>query len=207
MPATAAAHTWQILSGRAEEASQHLAHLSPTRQAPPIGVAFAHLQVRITEKEKTDMWKKIFSPRYRFAWVALGLLVVVGMALTIPSVKAIANSFLGLFRVQQVTFVPIDTGGMPGRLSSSSRFEALLAQNLQVEEHGQAQDVASVAEAGQLAGLTVRLPTKLTGQPALSVQPGASATFNIDLERIQAVLEEVGVVLISNFLPSWMARS
>ena len=101
------------LSGRAKEVGARLSSLTPTRPAPPVGVAFANLQVRITEKEKTDMWKKMFSPRYRFAWVALGLLVVLGMALTIPSVSAIANSYLGLFRVQQVTFVEVNPGDLP----------------------------------------------------------------------------------------------
>jgi hypothetical protein len=182
----------ELLSGRAEEVSHHLTNLSPTRPAPPVGVAFAHLQVRITEKEKTDMWKKMFSPRYRFAWVALGLLVVLGMALTIPSVSAIANSFLGLFRVQQVTFVAVNPGDLPERLGSSSQFEALLSQSLQVEESGETQDVATSAEAGQLAGFAVRLPAELDNQPELFVQPAASATFNVDLNRIQAILAEVG---------------
>jgi hypothetical protein len=180
------------LTGRAEEVSSHLSSLDPARQAPPMGAAFAHLQVRITEKEKINMWKKTFSPRYRFAWVALGLLVILGFALTIPSVGAIANSFLGLFRVQQVTFVPVNPGDLPERLSSSSQFEALLSQNLQVEKSGDTQSAASSAEAGQLAGFAVRLPAQLDSQPELFVQPSASATFNVDLKRIQAILAEVG---------------
>ncbi len=150
------------------------------------------------------MWKKIFSPRYRFAWVALGLLVILGIALTIPSVGAIANSFLGLFRVQQVTFVAVNPGDLPERLGSSSQFEALLSQNLQVEESGETQDVATSAEAGQLAGFAVRLPAELENQPELFVQPAASATFNVDLKRIQAILDEVGRS-ISSCPPSWMA--
>lgn len=182
----------EIIAGRAGEVSQHLTHLSPTRQAPPVGVAFTHLQVRITEKEKTDMWKKIFSPRYRIAWVTLGLLVALGFALTIPSVGAIANSFLGLFRVQQVTFVEVNPGDLPERLGSSSQFEALLSQSLQVNESGETQAVANSAEAGQLAGFAVRLPAELDSQAEMFVQPAASATFNVDLERIQAILAEVG---------------
>ncbi len=180
------------LSGRAEEVGERLSSLTPTRPALPVGVALKQLQVRITEKEKTDMWKKIFSPRYRFAWVALGLLVVLGMALTIPSVSAIANSFLGLFRVQQVTFVEVNSGHLPERLGSSSQFEALLSQSLQVDEIGETQAVANSAEAGQLAGFAVRLPVELDSQAELFVQPAASATFNVDLERIQAILAEVG---------------
>jgi hypothetical protein len=114
------------------------------------------------------------------------------MALTIPSVSAIANSFLGLFRVQQVAFVSVDPGDLPERLSSSSQFEALLSQNLQVEESGEAQEAASEAEASQLAGFAVRLPAELDGEPELFVQPSVSATFNVDLNRIQAILNEVG---------------
>jgi len=182
----------EALSGRAEDVSTRMSSLNPSRPAPPTGAALAHLQVRIVEKEKIDMWKKIFSPRYRFAWVTLGLLAILVVALTIPSVGAIANSFLGLFRVQQVAFIPVNPGDLPERLSSSSQFEAMLSQNLQVVESGKAQDVATVAEAGQLAGFTVRLPAQLEKQASLFVQPAASATFNVDLKRIQAILTEVG---------------
>jgi hypothetical protein len=148
--------------------------------------------LRITEKEKTDMWKKSFSPRYRFAWVALGLLVILVVALTIPSVGAIANSFLGLFRVQQVTFVAVDPGDLPQRLDSSSQFGALLSENLKVEEQGQEQEVGSAAEAEQLTGMIIRLPSQLDAVPQMSVQPAASATFNVDQKRIQAFLTEIG---------------
>jgi len=138
------------------------------------------------------MWMKIFSPRYRFAWVALGLLVTLGVALTIPSVGAIANSFLGLFRVQQVTFVAVDPGDLPQRLDSSSQFGALMSENLKVEEQGQEQEVASAAEAGQLTGRQIRLPSQLDAVPQMFVQPAASATFNVDQKRIQAFLTEIG---------------
>jgi hypothetical protein len=182
----------ETLSGRAQEVGSRLSSLEPVRSAPPVGVSFTHLQVRMTDKEKTGMWKKIFSPRYRFAWVVLAFLVILGVALTIPSVGAIANSFLGLFRVQQVTFVGVDPGDLPERLSSSSQFEVLLSQNLQVQESGPAQDVATAVDAEQLVGYTLRLPAALDNQSGITVQPAASAAFNVDLKRIQAILDEVG---------------
>ena len=182
----------EALSGRAQEVGSRLSSLEPVRPAPPVGAAFAHLQVRITQKEKTDMWKKIFSPRYRVAWAALVLLVVLSVALTIPSVGAIANSFLGLFRIQQVTYVAVNPGDLPERLSSSSQFEVLLSQSLQVQESGQEQVVATAAEAEQLAGYTVRLPAGLDNLAGITVQPAASAAFDVDLQRIHAILDEVG---------------
>ena len=45
---------------------------------------------------------------------------------------------------------------------------------------------------GRLAGYAVRLPARLDNQAGLFVQPAASATFNVDLKRIQAILAEVG---------------
>ena len=82
--------------------------------------------------------------------------VVLALALSIPSVSAIANNFLGLFRVQQVTVVQVNPANIPQHLGSSSELESLLSQDVKVQKGGQVQSVTSAEAASQLAGIPVR---------------------------------------------------
>lgn len=138
------------------------------------------------------MWKKWNSPAYRPAWAALGLIVILASALAFPQVRAAASNFLGLFRIQQLTVVQVDPGNLPEQLGSSSQLEYLLAENVQVEMPGDWLEAASAAEASQLAGMPVRLPTRL-GEPArLNIQQAGRVTFQVDLDKTRLVLAEIG---------------
>ncbi len=110
------------LVSQSQGVSQHLSALKPTPSLTPRpAAARQRLQARITEKESYTMRQKIFAPRYRPAWVALGVILVLAVALAFPPVQAIANSFLGLFRVQQFSVVQINPGNLPEQLGSSSQ--------------------------------------------------------------------------------------
>lgn len=67
-----------------------------------------------------------------------------------------------------------------------------MAQDVNVETFGEVQNVSSVEEASQLIGTPVRLPTELEGQPELQVQPAGRVTFNLNVARIQGILDEIG---------------
>ncbi len=159
---------------------------------PASGVARQRLRAYQNRKENTPMLKRIFSRPYRPAWVALGLVAVLALALAFPPARAIADSFLGLFRVQHFSVVQVDPGNLPEQLGSSSQLEALFADDVKVEESGEVQTVADPAEASQLAGFTVRLPENVQGQRSLKVFPSTHMSFAIDLPRIQAILDEIG---------------
>ena len=164
--------------------SQHLSALTASQaQAPSLGSARVRLQNRIAEKEKITMRHKIFNAKYRPIWVALALVLVLGVALLFPPVQAIANSFLGLFRVQQFTVVQVNPGELPEQLGSSSQLETMFTNNVHIQEQGEAQDAATPEEASQLAGLPVRLPVGMKDEPILKVMPGADITFDIDLQN------------------------
>jgi hypothetical protein len=138
------------------------------------------------------MWQRISSPRYRPAWIALGLILVLGVSLMFSPVRAIANSFLGLFRVQQFTVVQINPGNLPEQLGKSSQLESMFATDVQVHERGETQEVFSAEEASQLSGISVRLPENIKGQPAFKVSPGGEIDFNIDIEHVKELLAEIG---------------
>ena len=184
----------EALSGRAAAVAARMASLdpSPLEARLPSSSAYQHFREHITRKEQQSMLQKLFSHQYRLVWAALGVIAILGIALAFPGVRAIANSFLGLFRVEQFTVVQVNPGDLPEQLGSSSQFEQLIAKNVQLEELGDPAEVSSAKEAGGLAGIPVRLPSALEDQPQLMVQPGARASFEIDLPLVQALLNEIG---------------
>jgi hypothetical protein len=184
----------QQLSQRAAWVSGRMQGLEAGK-APALlasGVARQRLRAYQNHKENTPMLKKIFSRPYRPAWVTLGLVAVLALALAFPPARAIANSFLGLFRVQRFTVVQVDPGDLPEQLGSSSQLEALFADDVKIEESGEVQAAADPAEASRLAGFAVRLPENVQGQRSLKVFPSTRLSFAIDLPRLQAILDEIG---------------
>lgn len=156
--------------------------------------ARARLDSRLEDKEKEQisMWNKLTTRVPRQAWVALAVVAVLAISLAFAPVRAIASSFLGLFRVEQIQVIQIDPQELSDQLNSSSQVANLMGENVQVEAYGEPQEVGDTTEASALAGFKVRLPTNIEGEPILTVQPGGSATFNVEMELVDAVLDEMG---------------
>lgn len=156
---------------------------------------YARLVERIDALEQeTKAMSKIRSNLRRIptqAWAGLAVILILAAALAFPQVRAAADSFLGLFRVQRIQVVQLSNGRLPGELENSSHLESMLTQNVQVVEGGKPQPVVDAAEAAALAGFSVRLPQALDGPLDLSIQPGLKATFFLDLELARAVLQDL----------------
>jgi hypothetical protein len=120
------------------------------------------------------------------------LVIILATALAFPPVRAIANSFLGLFRVQQFTVIQINPGNLPEQLGESTQLEQMFTNNVDVQEQGEPYEVANRDEASQVTGMPVRLATRWDSQPVLKVMPGAEITFNVDLKLTRALLDEIG---------------
>ena len=88
----------------------------------------------------------------RLAWVTFALVAVLAVALTFEPVRALADSFLALFRVEQIRVVEVDPEKMPEKLENSSNLEYILSNQIQFEELGEVQQAASADEAAALAG-------------------------------------------------------
>lgn len=142
------------------------------------------------------MIQKLFSRKFRPAWITAATVVVLAVAFTFPSVQALAANFLGLFRVKQIEVVQID----PTRLSEINDDETLGEQMGQMfsdsfkitKQAGAPQIVASAAEASALAGFTVRLPDEIDGQPLLTVQDSSAFEFTVNRELAQGILTDAG---------------
>jgi len=139
------------------------------------------------------MFKRIFaSTTFRFAVIGLLLLVLV---VFIPSTRAMADQLLALFRVQQVTVIPVDFTGMQqltGNSTLGRQISTLISDSTTVtEKAGDPVTAADAADASQKAGFSVRLPS--SASPArISVMNASSFTFTIDRTKAQALLEEAG---------------
>lgn len=155
------------------------------------------LEMRITTQENKNMFAKVFSRNYRLAWIVVGIVVILVAAIAFPPVQAIANSFLGLFRVQKFTVVSVDPSNLQGRLESANQLEFMFSEDVTVDEKGEPQEVDSSSEASALAGIPVRLPAGMNNDPRLMVVPGAKANFVVNLEHVRAVLNEIDLPDIS----------
>jgi hypothetical protein len=186
------------LAARRATATDRLAAVAPASTDPALaaGPALARFQSRFMQPEKVSMFNSLFRKSLRPLWTTLAVVVMLAGALAFEPVRAWAGQFLGLFRVQQVTVLPIDTTG----LSALAGDEALGEQIAQVmsqaitysQEPGEPQAAASAEEASHLAGFPVRvLDTDLSG-PKFMVSD--SAAFELTLERAeaQAIIDELG---------------
>lgn len=185
---------------QANLASQRLAFLLPSSAEPAAGPqlearpAFARFKNRLNQPKEIPMLQKFLRLRTLVVGMAVVLLLVI--AISIPSGFAWAGQFLGLFRVQQVAVIPIDPTGLMSLRGDSSlgqQISQLLAQSVTFDQKpGAPQPVASADQATQAAGFTVRLPANQATQPKLVVQPGAAFNFVVDRARAQALLDESG---------------
>jgi hypothetical protein len=165
--------------------AESLANQRPVEPMP----GFDNSQIH---KESINMSKHWFSRVDRRAWVALAVVLLLAVSLAFPSVQAIANSFLGLFRVQHISVVQVDSDWVNTQLGNNPQFESLFSQDVQFQETGKSQQVGSAEEAAAIVGYPVRLPTAAGNYSKLEIQSGAQATIRVDVQHARALLEVIG---------------
>ena len=185
----------EVMTVQIERVKNHIETLTsgPVGEPIPEGEALnlinSRLQTRKTEEQ--NMWKKLTNALPRPAWIVLAVLSLLVISMAFAPVRAIANSFLSLFRVEQVRVVEFDMEDRPEELGQSAQFEYMMSNQFQVNERGEPQEVANAAEASALAGFPVRLPANMDGE--YKVTPGGDITFNVDLEQVRTVLNDIGL--------------
>jgi len=161
---------------------------------PPAKVARAKLEMRIDEKENS-MWQKVFSKKYRTAWVTLLVITVMAVSLSFPQVRAVASSFLGLFRVERIETVDIgiSLANLPAEMEGHFRaLDNLLGDQLQIDEVVQPVEVQSAAEASEMVGFPVRSPANSDRDTRMLYQSATSIKLVINREQWQALLDGMG---------------
>jgi hypothetical protein len=170
-----------------------LSLLSP-ENTPPAGVARARLDTQISEKEN-NMWQKVFAPKYRTTWVTLVVVGVLTASLSIPQVQVIANSFLGLFRVEQIEAVGVGISLEDLPKEMETRFMAvdnIIGDQLIVDKKVVPVEVSDIAEASDLAGFQVRMPGLPKGDTRIYFQEASTIRLVIDRDSWQVLLESMG---------------
>ncbi len=191
------------MQARGDQVRSRLAALDPTpAESAALGrEARSHFAAYSYSKEKIPMVQKIFAPRFRWVWTAAIVVAVLAVAFSLPPVRAFADSVLGIFRVKQVSVVPFDPLNLPSNFKVDQQtITQLMAQNMQIETVGTAQQGLTAQQASTLAGIPVRLPTSAllsTETPKVAVEPGAKLSFKVDLARIESILAEAGYKDIS----------
>ena len=156
-------------------------------------VALSHFHHQKLTHKETSMFKKMFASKgLRYGLAAVLVLVI---ALSIPATRALADQLLSLFRVEQVTVVPIDYTGMQqltGEGPIGQQVSQLLSNSITMT-HKPAKPVQATdaAQASQLSGFMVRLPAGSTAT-SLTVTDNAAFTFKVDRAKAQALLDEAG---------------
>ena len=182
------------LTFRVTHVQQSLDRLNPDSLSVRVSssAARSRLEERLNQQEKPNMFQKMFSKRLRPVWTVVVVIAVLAFAFAFPPVRVIANNFLGLFRVERITVVPVDENQIANRLESSTQLENLFSENVTYQGGGEIQTVKDAQEASSLANLAVRLPAAAAAPSQLLLQPGGSVSMAIDVRQLRAILEEVG---------------
>jgi anti-sigma factor RsiW len=158
--------------------------------------ALASLKSRMNKKKEISLMNIFSTRRFHAAAASLVVIMFLAIILGVPQFRAWAGEFLGLFRVQQVTALPIDTttlSQLSGNSALGSQIANLISTSVTLtQKPGDSQTAADASQASQMAGFTVRLPTSQTTTPTLSVQPGMAFQFVVDEQRVQELLNEAG---------------
>ncbi len=184
-----------ILQMKVEEISHNLAFLANQESvsAPTVQNSLKHFYARKLPQKEKPMLKRLFaSNTVRFAAVAVLLLALI---ISIPATRALADEVLNLFRVQQVTVIPVDFTGLQDLTGSGAlgtQFTELVSSSVTVTQKPGDPVIATDAnDASQKSGFTVRLPKNSTTSH-LSVTNAAAFKVTVDRTKAQAILNESG---------------
>jgi hypothetical protein len=162
-------------------------------QVPSPQSSLSHFYSRKLFIKEIPMLKKIvMSTTVRYAALAALILVLI---VSIPATRALADQVLNLFRVEQVTVVPVDFTGMQeltGNGALGKQISELVSSSITMNKKpGNPVTASNASDASQKAGFTVRLPQNAASS-RLSVTGNAAFTFTVDRTKAQALINEAG---------------
>ena len=183
----------KVLESQINPIAERLSFLSSPTQESGLSTSSAWKKFNhetLAQKE-ISMFRKLFtSPLIRYGASAA---LVIALILAFPATRALAGELLSLFRVQQMTVVPVDFTGME-QLDGAvgNNISQLISDSVTMKkEPTDPVTAANVDEASQLAGFNVRAPEGLTPS-RISVMSGASFSLTVDRDKAQALLDEAG---------------
>ena len=182
------------LEARVARVQARLAAVAPApheaaRSAP---AAWQTLKDR-QRKERFPMLKSL--AQRRLVWVGAAVLAL-ALSFSFAPVRTFAGQFLGLFRVQQISVLPVNMARLESLYNDptlTDQLNLLFADSLTViKEPDQLVTAASAEEASALVGFPVRQLGGQASTPSYTVQQGAAFEVTIDQKGAQALLNEAG---------------
>jgi hypothetical protein len=180
---------------QADTVGGKLAFLAPSsgEAAPAVHAAMRRFAAQTVSRKETPVFKKIFaSTAGRAAAIAI---VVFALIISIPGAGALADEVLSMFRIEQVTVLPVDFSGLEqltGNGALGNQLSSLISDSTTMTlKPGDPMQVADAAEASLKTGFTVRVPEDATPS-RLSVMNRGAFTFTVDRAKAQALLDEAG---------------
>ena len=182
------------LTALASQVNQYLAALKPAPAEAPRPASLALRQ--FNQKETRPMFKIFSKQNLRPVWVTVAVIAALAVALTFQPVQALAASFLGLFRVQQVVILPINSNtiqNLQNNQDVSKAISQLFSDSVDVTRKATPpQQVADAAAASQLAGFEVRQWKDSSLPSVITVSSGQAFTFTVNRDRAQQILTSMG---------------
>jgi hypothetical protein len=184
----------QQLQQEHQRAAHLLGFLTPGEEpVPNPQKLWAQFNEQQKIKKESSMFKKWFAfPVVRIATAAL---VIVAVVLAFPGARAFAGDLLNLFRVQQVTVIPVDFTGLEqltGDGALGNQFTELISNSIHMDQKpGDPVAVDSADQASKLTNFQVRLPQAKTPSQ-IYVTNAAAFTVTVDRAKAQSLLDEAG---------------
>ena len=173
--------------------------LSALRTQPPPEFA-ARLRATLADQERASNATRRQLWRVGRIAASVAIVAAVGGALSVPSVRASAQSFLALFREVRFAAVPLDRARVEAGLdrlgSGGLNVERLVGDHVEIlEDGGPAAPVQSVDEASALAGYDVRQPADVKGLSVsrIMVAPRRGIRVIANADRLQDVMDVMGI--------------
>jgi hypothetical protein len=157
-------------------------------------LARTRFETYLRQRKERTMARNPFARRYRAAWAAAALVVLVALTLTVPPVRTWAGNLLGLFRVQKIEFAPVDREALPDEETLEAvapEIERMFDENLDITTEGETETVDE-ATARARAEFPVRLPPAREEAVRYEWTPPVHIAMQIDLPRLRALFAELG---------------
>lgn len=154
----------------------------------------AQLRERLRRQEPVSETRHEWPRR---ALVAAAAVVVVGVLLSVPGVRASVAQFVSLFRVINVVAVPVDSSHIDRLKAEQLEIGALIGEHVQVvQDPGAPVNVASFADASAAAGMTLATPQWLPNNTRVietAVMGERVMRVTANSLRLQQVMDALGI--------------
>lgn len=166
-------------------------------QQPDPQAAFSRFTHRLHQTNS----RKEFYPQManrKPLWTALAVFIILALVFTMTPARTWASSFLGLFRVQNITVLEFDpkaaNDGAEVFSANEESINRILEENMVVSDSADPYEVATLDEAAAAAGFKPSIPADLQ-DGKLTIQPAMTAELVINQAEMQALLDVLEIDL------------